>query len=199
MRRSLIRTVLTIVGLALSILGFSAQLPRVQFMEQSWLSTAFMYFGGMMFMVSVEFESSRSRLISNVVFWFGLPIITGALLWSFVEYRDLQSVADPIRKGYAGVGITLIAGLALFGMRSWYRISYGATETLVGLYLAWMKWTTTTGPLGELSKDTVFMTGLLTASIYLVVRGMDNMQTGWRARAKRVSVTAKVGPKPLPS
>lgn len=72
-------------------------------------------------------------------------------------------------------------------MRYWYRMSYGLTEAGVGLYLAWVKWTTTTGPFGDLSKDTAFMTGLLTASIYLVVLGLDNVQTGWKARAKKIA------------
>ena len=89
-------------------------------------------------------------------------------------------------KGYAGVGITAVTVLALFAMRYWYRMSYGFAEAGVGLYLAWFKWTTTTGPFGDLSRGTAFMTGLLTASIYLVVRGLDNVQTGWKARAKKI-------------
>ena len=182
MSRSQIRTLLATAGFAFSILGLSTQVPHLAILSKGWFAVSLTWIGAAMVMLSVEFDSSRRRLLTNLSFWFGLPLIVGILLWSYVEYQSLQLATDPLRKGYAGVAITLVAGLSLFGMRTWYRITYGLTEIMVGVYLAWVKWTTTTGPLGELSKDSVFVTGLLTASIYLVVRGLDNVQTGWKAR-----------------
>lgn len=142
--------------------------------------------GAILLMWAVEFDSSPARKFANFMFWFGLPLIVGVVAWSILQYHRLETISDPVIKGYAGVAITAVTGLALFAMRYWYRMSYGLTEAGVGLYLGWIKWTTATGPFGDLSKDTAFMTGLLTASIYLVVRGLDNVQTGWKARAKRI-------------
>ena len=189
--RNATKNLIFLVGAALSVPGLISAGMKLH--NPSWSEIGVMATGAVICLWAVELDSSPARKLANFLFWIGLPLIVVVLLLAFTQYSKLEKIADPTLKGYAGVAITAVAGLALFAMRYWYRMSYGITEAAVGLYLAWVKWTTTGGPFGDLSKDTAFMTGLLTASIYLVVRGLDNIHTGWKARAKKIE-DAKVTP-----
>jgi len=122
---------------------------------------------------------------------FGLPLLGIAVIASVIGVQQLQSVTDPMEKGVAGAVGSLIAGASLFLVRLRYRSVYGLTEVAVGLYLGWDKGAEVVGPLSVASSNRTFLLAMLTASIYLVVRGFDNMHVGWRARS---GVAQRPGP-----
>ncbi|MDB5987233.1 MAG: hypothetical protein JWR16_2286 [Nevskia sp.] len=70
---------------------------------------------------------------------------------------------------------TLGAGLALFYFRLYLRSLYGLTEVMVGLAIAAMRVAGDTAPAFE---SPAYLLALLTAGVYLVVRGLDNIHQG---------------------
>jgi hypothetical protein len=77
------------------------------------------------------------------------------------------------------VPLALSAGLGLFLIRKNARIFYGCTEVLVGLIVA-LQQVWSVGPETSVLNQRVLM-GLLTAGVYLIVRGMDNVDVGLQA------------------
>lgn len=71
------------------------------------------------------------------------------------------------------LGLTLLAGYFLFQVRSKFRFVYGATEIGVGLLVATYRYPSATA----LLEPDVFL-AYLTAGVYLVVRGFDNVKEG---------------------
>jgi hypothetical protein len=67
--------------------------------------------------------------------------------------------------------VTVFAGIALFYFRLRWRSLYGITETVVGVLIASYR-INTRGEFTEL------VLAVLTASIYLIVRGLDNVHQG---------------------
>ena len=85
-----------------------------------------------------------------------------------VEARLLSTLFLPI-------AVLLIASL-LFYTRLRYRCIYGATEVVVGIFIANYQILTQWKTL-DLSSPGIYLS-LLTAGIYLIVRGLDNMHQG---------------------
>lgn len=81
----------------------------------------------------------------------------------------------------AVVVATAFAGAMLFAFRLYARAMYGCTEALVGLIIAGerasaeVRW-----PIENLNFDLA----ILTAGVYLVVRGLDNVHEGFKARMR---------------
>lgn len=73
------------------------------------------------------------------------------------------------------VGITLVAGLVLFVFRLKLRSTYGLTEALVGLVVAGSR---VSSDIDKLGSDPALYLTVLTAGVYLVVRGLDNVHQG---------------------
>ncbi|MDB5825668.1 MAG: hypothetical protein JWR21_4372 [Herminiimonas sp.] len=69
--------------------------------------------------------------------------------------------------------ITLASGVGLFWFRLSFRLLYGFSEALVGVLVAGHRITT------SLSSVDLYL-AILTAGVYLVVRGLDNMHIGWK-------------------
>lgn len=69
--------------------------------------------------------------------------------------------------------IMLIVGLFLFYFRFYYRFVYGITETIVGLIIAVVKVSS-----NEQVDNINFFIAVLTASLFLIVRGFDNIHQG---------------------
>lgn len=70
---------------------------------------------------------------------------------------------------------TLLVGLALFYFRLHLRSPYGLTEILIGLAVATQR-AAVAGEGGR--EDAAFYLAVLTAGVYLVVRGLDNVHQG---------------------
>jgi hypothetical protein len=71
--------------------------------------------------------------------------------------------------------LTLPAGLILFFFRLKFRAVYGLTETLVGMVIAAQR----ASDVGVIALDNRnFYLAVLTAGVYLVVRGLDNIHQG---------------------
>ena len=72
-------------------------------------------------------------------------------------------------------GIVLISGYSLFLFRKKYRSFYGASEVLIGVVIA-MNNAQSLFQKGNLDLTLVF--AFITAGVYLVVRGLDNIHEG---------------------
>jgi hypothetical protein len=77
-----------------------------------------------------------------------------------------------------GVSITLLLALALFYFRLRVRSVYGFSEAVVGLAVAGGR---IAADYDKALYDTGFYLAMLTASVYLVVRGFDNIYQGLSA------------------
>lgn len=77
------------------------------------------------------------------------------------------------------LGIVLISGYSLFLFRKKYRSIYGATEILIGVVIA-MHNAQSLFEKGNLDPTLFF--AFITAGIYLVVRGLDNIHEGNKER-----------------
>lgn len=75
-----------------------------------------------------------------------------------------------------GAVITLLLGVSLFGFRKGARGLYGLTEVVAGVSIAAYRISTENTDLLNASPEIYI--ALLTAGVYLVVRGLDNMEQG---------------------
>lgn len=76
------------------------------------------------------------------------------------------------------VPATMLVGGAAFFVRLRLRCFYGISEVGVGLFVAWFQ--VRGGGSGSLLSGT-FLLAFITAAVYLVVRGLDNVHQGWKA------------------
>jgi len=108
-------------------------------------------------------------------------IFLGAFYYSIAaSLRDLYfwvQAPELSRTGAVAVAIcaTLILGAGLFYFRLRMRSIYGITEATVGLAVAAHRVATESG---SAAQDPAFYLALLTAGVYLVVRGLDNVHQG---------------------
>ncbi len=120
-------------------------------------------------------------LLLTVQIPFGL-LIVGALGYCFVA-----TTWDMLRLLYSASGtsyfgaitlmlFTLVTGLLLFLFRLRYRATYGFTEAIAGVCIAGYKFIAEGA--NEALTNPNFYLALLTAGIYLVVRGLDNIHQG---------------------
>lgn len=133
-----------------------------------------------------EWWKSTPRTVSSEHVWMAatLPFafyVAAALYYAVGAsikdgYLWLQSL-DLTRNGKIAlaVGITFVAGLALFVFRLKLRSTYGLTEALVGLVVAGSR---VSSDIDKLGSDPALYLTVLTAGVYLVVRGLDNVHQG---------------------
>jgi hypothetical protein len=77
--------------------------------------------------------------------------------------------------------IALIAGTVLYAFRSQFRACYGITEIVVGVLVALTKASdksTGVDNLQGVQVSSTFAVAILTASVYLIVRGLDSLAEG---------------------
>lgn len=129
--------------------------------------------------LSISLATAFGRALPKPTFLHFLRILRFAIPLAFIAYGVVVSVRD----AYSWLSITkyevivvwmaLLLGLVLFTLRSNLRFFYGISEVLVGLIVAAYR---------HIPKTSIwdFDTFLpfLTAGVYLVVRGFDNIQQG---------------------
>jgi hypothetical protein len=81
----------------------------------------------------------------------------------------------------------IIIGVPLFFVRKKYRMVYGVAEVLVGMAVGALRMSEGFGKISLVN----LTFAILTAGAYLVVRGLDNIETGFKA-ADRDPVAAKI-------
>lgn len=107
--------------------------------------------------------------------------LTGPIYYSTtVAFKDLYLwlQSPEISKSWAIVFVlvlTIILGFSLFFFRLYARSIYGVTELLVGLGVAVQKISSQESV--EITKSSFYLV-ILTASVYLFVRGLDNIHQG---------------------
>jgi hypothetical protein len=133
-------------------------------------------------------------------------------MWTIA--RDLINLLRSLPRGpqAAGMGVIVVLclGAFLFAVRLRYRATYGLSEVVVGLVIAAYRFEANISGAKPISPD--FLVAILTAAVYLVVRGFDNIHQGIakepvdplyqrlasRLRAAERSDTSQDGPlKPL--
>lgn len=115
----------------------------------------------------------------------GGAVLVGAFYYCLAAstYDLLEWVVENRNSPYSGPilasVIVLFAGLGLFWFRLRCRITYGITEILAGISIASYKYVEASASLApaDATNPNLFIV-LLTAGVYLVVRGLDNIQTG---------------------
>ena len=120
-------------------------------------------------------------LIGTIV---GCWVVTGWICGAAGgAYRTFLWAIDPATGRFPALvlclPLTFVAGLVLFWIRLRLRSVYGFTEVAVGLVVA--LWQVVTASPERPLLDFGPMVGFLTAGVYVVVRGMDNMHVGWKA------------------
>lgn len=79
---------------------------------------------------------------------------------------------------WSAIPLTLTIGAALFFIRLKFRCLYGSTEVIVGVAVGYFQVAKVNS---NIPLDESFFVPFLTAAIYLVVRGLDNMHAGLKA------------------
>lgn len=136
-----------------------------------------------------EWRKSRFRRPSpeemwNVVFM-PIPLLLFAA-WCYSigaaikdAYLWLQSPTLSRDEAVIGaIAITFTLGLGLFYFRLRLRSLYGLTEAAVGLAVAAQRVATVATEVDLTTQDSAFYLVILTAAVYLVVRGLDNVHQG---------------------
>ena len=161
-------TVIFLAGLALLIfLALAAALERKSGHEKIFTSHDWLYVGGG-FAILALFTGVMTGWISGLF---------GAVRWVIAWAIDPKTGRFPAL--VLCVPLTLSAGLILFGIRLHVRTAYGVTEVAVGLVVALWQILNASPDKPLLEFGTLM--GLLTAGVYLVVRGLDNIYVGWKA------------------
>ena len=98
----------------------------------------------------------------------------------------------------AASAVTLLGGMSLFYFRLRLRCFYGISEVIVGVYVGGQRVVVENNN----QLDIALLFAILTTSVYLVVRGLDNAHQGWTkepydpAAKWLVQLVAKVLPSP---
>lgn len=77
---------------------------------------------------------------------------------------------------------TCILGVVLFFIRLWFRIAYGSLEIITGIGASALLFNQ--NPTGMDSLEPHLYFTVLTAGVYLIVRGLDNLHIGIASRTK---------------
>lgn len=163
-----------------------------QFFDESLPIASFLTF------ISYGFFISRWSLFGRPKFNVHIPLLpivylpiliacTTVIYWGFCialhdSYAWLQSSSPPRGFFVAIVAILVIViGYALFLFRLHARFFFGLTEATTGLIIALRNIPANADPV--LWSSEIFLV-ILTAGIFLVVRGFDNMHTGLRSEPR---------------
>jgi hypothetical protein len=123
-------------------------------------------------------KSWTVRLAYFAVFWFAIGVYALAFLGFYEIYLfafspGISKISSIVLVGFA----TLAIGSMFFLIRLKWRFVYGASEACAGVVVASQRFYTE-AIVGHLNSMTPIVLAILTAGVYLVVRGADNMHQG---------------------
>jgi hypothetical protein len=187
-RQALILIAQTLMFLVVAISTWSAWQTHEQtlFFASAWGAAIVAFIG----FVGVAAHSIRHRRLPEPVS-LGLVLVGGlggaavvmvylALglsaydAYRFISASALSDTTTVLLVAFA----TLLSGVALFFFRLKRRCAYGLSETMVGLVVASQKFRADAlAPSGQ-TPTTLMVLAILTAGVYLVVRGLDNIHQG---------------------
>jgi hypothetical protein len=152
------------------------------------LAVAFMRTEGDMYVEAAKTDDEKLRVIaqlyatSPLLAIFLMPIgslfyALGATLFDIVRWLVTQ-LSEQERSAAFAMAVTAFVGAVLFWFRLRYRALYGFTEAVVGLSVAGHR----VGFQSIQANDGMSLyLAVLTAGVYLVVRGLDNVHQGWKS------------------
>jgi hypothetical protein len=91
----------------------------------------------------------------------------------------LSRLSTEGRSAAAAMAATVVAGGLFFLFRLRYRFTYGITEAIVGVAVAGHR--VASDPALLAAENAELYLAILTAGVYLVVRGLDNVHQAWKA------------------
>lgn len=137
-------------------------------------------------------QTARALFASLATLSISLVVSMG---WALTAYGLLSAILDAIWKVaswakqfhlhqkpsmpmiLAATAVAFLAAVALLEFRNRFRSTYGVTEMLLGLYVAVNKFSNIGQIENAASRD--LLIGVLTASVYLMVRGIDDIKLGF--------------------
>ncbi len=115
-----------------------------------------------------------SALIYSILFYAVAASVADLVEWLHSYFSSLRSDSALPRCGVAAT--ILAAGAVAFGFRFYFRACYGLTEVALGVVAGTRA--LTSQPIGRLEIGPALFLVVLTGSIYLMVRGGDNIYQG---------------------
>lgn len=151
------------------------------------LSIAAVLQANMIWLIVQNWRERREKPSSGDIFGTFVIFPVAACLGGAIFYSIGAVVVDTYlylagpRSGRTGTAIltiilTLSLGIALFVFRLKRRALYGLTEVIVGVVVAVYR--VSAAPLGSSITNPDLYLAVLTAGIYLIVRGLDNIHQG---------------------
>lgn len=118
------------------------------------------------------------NLVPGTVVFGALYYSLAASAYDFAKWL-IQQWDQPYTGPFLVSAAVFLVGGGLFWFRVLCRAAYGLTEVLVGISVASYKYVeASAGSHSTVSLDPNLLIALLTAGVYLVVRGLDNVQQG---------------------
>lgn len=143
-----------------------------------WLWCALSLFAVLFLLLADERLSLKkvlTRSVFNIVAYAVSFLAATIVLYSVViVFYDGAMIVRKLDSAYQSAVAALLAGIVFFGIRLWFRFWYGAAEVVVGVVVAYLSYEANVG-----KPTTNIFFAVLTAGVYLVVRGLDNVHQGW--------------------
>lgn len=157
------------------------------------LGAVFMFGEGHFYLDDAPTAAARRLVVLKLLI--PVPLVAvfmapiGAVLYSFVASMvDITQwlATEASQKGKSpayAVTVTGLLGIMFFVFRLRYRCVYGLSEAIVGLMVA----RNLVSASARTESEVALYFAMLTAGVYLVVRGLDNVHQGWKARSDPVA------------
>lgn len=141
---------------------------------------AFVFLVALSALLLIEPERRPTALTTRLKIWsvlpmiFLVPIFASIIAYSSIVLAfDFVSAANQAKNANQIAFLALIFGFFLWLFRFHCRSTYGLSEALMGGYFAWH----TVGANIWKSESDMYL-AVLTAGVYLIVRGLDNIEQG---------------------
>jgi|SRR5579859_7219076 len=121
-----------------------------------------------------------------LVFLVGILLVLGAVLlfvWPFALAASWDSLIQAAHSPWERAAVTTalaVLGFLLYLARRFARLWYGAAETVVGIAFCW-------AGLGSVSAISWASAGSVVGGVYVIVRGLDNLQQGVEMRRDQIA------------
>ncbi len=121
--------------------------------------------------------SRKHRICLAVIGALCIAAIRRAVAFVVLRVIDLVGALPSASARPIGTMLTLLAAFLLFGFRYYARAFWGLGEVMVALYAAWNVMPQEAVRAWDLPK--AFTAPVIAGSLYLAIRGMDNIQQGY--------------------